>query len=354
MLVSVVVNNYNYAHFLRDCIESVLSQTYHPTEVIVVDDGSTDGSREIISSYSANGRIKAVLKENGGQASAFNAGFRAARGELVIFLDSDDVLLPSAVEQVVSEWESSLAKIQWRLQLVDANLRPMDKVYPASWQTMPSGNVRNFLLRWGYYPSPPTSGNAFPRWVLERILPMPEEPWRIAADSYLVIQAGLLGPIKSLDRVLGFYRVHRNNQWYSVDLTHERLARNARIDELKRSVVLSASGEKDAYVRYIGMPGYWKIRLALALLAPQVFQEFGFEHKRFMMASCGLKSTFLYPYFPDWVSRIRLAMWFMLTGFLPRPIARYVARFGVAPSIRHRCMNLLRNPFGGLKTNFKF
>src|SRR3954451_20463787 len=95
-LVSIVIDNYNYARFLPEAIESALAQTYPDTEVIVVDDGSTDDSREIIASYGS--RVRPVLKTNGGQASAFNAGFAASRGDVVLFLDSDDTLFPEAVE----------------------------------------------------------------------------------------------------------------------------------------------------------------------------------------------------------------------------------------------------------------
>ncbi len=80
-LASILINNYNYGRFLHEAIDSALSQTYPHTEVIVVDDGSTDNSREIIASY--EDQIIPVLKENGGQASALNAGFAASRGEIV-------------------------------------------------------------------------------------------------------------------------------------------------------------------------------------------------------------------------------------------------------------------------------
>src|SRR2546428_10583836 len=95
-LASIIINNYNYRRFLREAVDSALNQTYRNTEVIVVDDGSTDGSPEIIASY--GDRIIPVLKQNGGQNSALNAGFSSSRGDVILFLDSDDVLLPTAVE----------------------------------------------------------------------------------------------------------------------------------------------------------------------------------------------------------------------------------------------------------------
>jgi len=71
LCVSVIINNYNYGEFLPDAIESAIAQTHAPVEIIAVDDGSTDASREILSSYER--RVTARLKANGGQASAFNA-----------------------------------------------------------------------------------------------------------------------------------------------------------------------------------------------------------------------------------------------------------------------------------------
>src|ERR687892_2224498 len=80
--ISIVVVSHNYERFLAKAVESALAQTHHLTEVIVVDDGSTDDSRAVIGRY--RDRVVTVLKENGGQASAFNAGFKHASGSAVI------------------------------------------------------------------------------------------------------------------------------------------------------------------------------------------------------------------------------------------------------------------------------
>src|SRR6266700_1460758 len=98
-LASIIIDNYNYGRFLEQAIESALNQNYLRTEVIVVDDGSTDNSREVIARY--GNRILPLVKDNGGQASAFNAGFRRSHGEVVLFLDADDALFPTAAAGAV-------------------------------------------------------------------------------------------------------------------------------------------------------------------------------------------------------------------------------------------------------------
>src|SRR5258708_5352000 len=100
--VSIIVNNYNYGRFLPQAIQSALGQTYGNKEVIVVDDGSTDESRAVVESYGT--RIRAIFKNNGGQGSAYNAGFAASSGDLIHFLDADDFLMPTAIQEAVGLW----------------------------------------------------------------------------------------------------------------------------------------------------------------------------------------------------------------------------------------------------------
>src|SRR5256885_15520885 len=97
---SIVIDNFNYARFLPAAIDSALAQTLPDTEVVVVDDGSTDDSLDVIACYAD--RVRPVLKDNGGQTSAFNAGLLAAHGSVVCFLDADDLLEPRAMEAAVA------------------------------------------------------------------------------------------------------------------------------------------------------------------------------------------------------------------------------------------------------------
>src|SRR3546814_148739 len=93
--VSIVIANYNYARFLRRCIDSALGQDHPQVEVVVVDDASSDESAAVIRSYGSR-VVPCLKKSNGGHAAAFNAGFAASRGEVVFFLDADDYLYPDA------------------------------------------------------------------------------------------------------------------------------------------------------------------------------------------------------------------------------------------------------------------
>ena len=209
-LVSIIIDNYNYAQFLREAVDSALCQSYPNTEVIVVDDGSTDDSRDIIASY--GDRVVPVVKANGGQGSAFNAGFAVSRGHIILFLDADDFLHPHAVSQVVQAYKASFVKVQFKLRVCDRYSKPLPYTDPRDDKEMAQGDVSAELLSRGTYTTPPTSGNAFSRWYLEKILPMPEEPYRQGADGgYLNLLAPLYGEICSVDQELGMYRHHGGN-----------------------------------------------------------------------------------------------------------------------------------------------
>lgn len=225
-LVSIIIDNYNYGRFLGKAIQSALGQTYHPVEVIVVDDGSTDESRAVLAGYA--GQLTAVLKDNGGQASAFNAGFARSRGEVVIFLDADDSLCPEVAAEVVAVFQADpeVVKVQYRLKVVDADGHATGQVQPPWHRRMASGDLRRHLAR---FPDDivwqPTSGNAFAARVLRAVLPMPEANYRICADYFLANLPALFGKVAALDTVGGCYRVHGANQHYTTALDLDQTRR---------------------------------------------------------------------------------------------------------------------------------
>ncbi|HEX9930540.1 MAG TPA: glycosyltransferase family A protein [Pyrinomonadaceae bacterium] len=98
--VSVIIPNYNYGRFLSEAIDSVLAQTYSNVEIVVVDDGSSDNSLEILAEYEKKG-IKVVRQKNSGVGAARNTGVKNSSGDLIAFLDADDVWLPRKIEKQV-------------------------------------------------------------------------------------------------------------------------------------------------------------------------------------------------------------------------------------------------------------
>ncbi len=204
---SIIINNFNYGSFVRKAIESALAQT-HTAQIIVVDDGSTDNSREIIASY--DNRIETVFKKNGGHASAFNAGFLKANGDIVMFLDSDDMMEPVAVETLFDLWRPDTAVAHYPMTTIDKDGNPKGSI-PAPQSRLADGDVRSELLLTGYFPSTVTSGMAFARTVLDRIMPVPEEEYFQGADGYLLRAAAFFGPFQYVDKRLARYRIHDRN-----------------------------------------------------------------------------------------------------------------------------------------------
>jgi glycosyltransferase involved in cell wall biosynthesis len=210
--VSIIVNNHNYASFLAEAIASALAQRDENVEVVVVDDGSTDCSREIIAGFGR--RVRAVLQEHLGQKAAFNAGFLAASGDVVIFLDADDELAPHAASAVASAFAMNpdAGRVIFRLQAIDGAGRPTGALVPPSRLTLPDGDVRPEALCFpDDLPWPPTSGNAFARWTLARILPLPLDDSLVDADFPLHALTPLLAPVVALDCICGAYRLHADN-----------------------------------------------------------------------------------------------------------------------------------------------
>ena len=112
MLVSIIVPVYNVAPYLREALDSIVNQTYKELEILIIDDGSTDGSSAICEEYaSSDPRIKLIHQSNKGLSGARNTGLEHATGDLVAFIDSDDSVSPVFIESLVNAMTSSSAAI---------------------------------------------------------------------------------------------------------------------------------------------------------------------------------------------------------------------------------------------------
>jgi glycosyltransferase involved in cell wall biosynthesis len=232
--VDVIVNNHNYGRFLGAAVESALAQTYDHVSVIVVDDGSTDESRVVMASF-AN-RIVQVLKDQGGQASAFEAGLERSRGDIVLFLDADDVLVPHAAERIAAAFreQPGLARVHFRLAVADETGKPTGELKPAPHIRLPSGDLRAAELRFPFdLARPATSGNAFARSALQAIRPIRDCGDGVGADWYVVHLCTLLGPVAAIDEPLALYRLHGAN-------LHEGAQESLDLDRVRATIGYTA------------------------------------------------------------------------------------------------------------------
>ena len=101
-LVSVVVTCYNYGKYLKNCLESVLNQTYKNIEILIVDDGSTDNTAELMKNFIGTANIKYIYQNNAGQSRAKNVGIKNANGDFIAFLDADDLWCAEKIKKQIS------------------------------------------------------------------------------------------------------------------------------------------------------------------------------------------------------------------------------------------------------------
>ncbi len=214
MRVSVLIAAYNYARFLPDVLGSVLGQTYEgEMECIVVDDGSTDNTMDVLNRY--EDAITAVRQQNLGQAAAFNTAYRISKGDILCFLDADDVWYPYKVERVVQEFRShpDTGLVHHALRVVDQRGEEVAGFFDEGARA--HGDVRALMrrkvLRWMFAP---TSGLCLRRSVASIVFPL-RTGLRISADELVAPVAALLAPVRYIPEVLGLYRLHGHNTWAS-------------------------------------------------------------------------------------------------------------------------------------------
>ena len=206
--LSIIIANYNYEQYVASAIQSALDLRWEDVEVIVVDDGSTDGSRAVIDGFAD--RVKILLTENASQRVAANRGYAMSTGDVVLFLDSDDVLPPDLPERLAQVWTPAVSKVQFQMQRMDQTGTRMGTPFPAYCPPPKPADIRRWMKRTTAYPTPPGSGNAYARWFLDLIFPIEEEAGD-ASDSACLAAAPFFGDVLSLPGVVVGYRQHGAN-----------------------------------------------------------------------------------------------------------------------------------------------
>lgn len=206
--LAVIIPSYNYAEFVGLAIDSALAIDWPNKQVIVVDDGSTDASREVIARYSE--QITTVLQANAGQREAYNAGMRLAQADVVIFLDSDDMLDPQVMREVAALWRPGVSKVQFRMRTVDAAGRWLGNIIPQYHGIPTAQEIRTWATTTTAYPTPPGSGNAYASTFLQAIFPLTDAS-NLPGDAPCLAAAPILGDVATLPKVLASYRIHGRN-----------------------------------------------------------------------------------------------------------------------------------------------
>ncbi|WP_171212895.1 glycosyltransferase [Ruegeria sp. HKCCA5426] len=213
-LISVVLSVYNGEEYLEDAIDSVLAQTDPDFELIIVDDGSHDGSSAMIEAAAdRDPRVRPFIRSfNSGQGAGFNLGISVARGDLVCFMDADDFWFPEKLARMRGAYANAaddVAFLQHNLEVFRGGRLTGEAFRPA----LLSGDILNFARQFGHRipgPNVPTAGLAFPARVLRAIFPIPGS-FRLCADGFLTRAAASLGRCLSIDENLGAYRIHETN-----------------------------------------------------------------------------------------------------------------------------------------------
>lgn len=208
-LVSIIIPTYNRSRFLQETIESVLRQTYPNVEVIVVDDGSTDDTPEAMARY--EGRVDYIRQPNRGVAAARNAGFHAAKGEYLCFLDDDDLFLPLKIERQmhILDRQPHVGLAHCRYYRADGQGNLLDK--PG---LLPEGDVLRELVRWNFVWM---GAPLIRRECLERVGLFDEQVSSVTADWDMWLRIAMAGyPFDCAQEPLGVYRIHTSSMMSDV------------------------------------------------------------------------------------------------------------------------------------------
>jgi glycosyltransferase involved in cell wall biosynthesis len=198
-LVSIVTSSYNQGRFLEETIRSVLEQDYEPLEYIVIDDGSTDDSVEIIRRYADRlGWWRA--QENQGQVKTLNTAFARARGDILNFVNSDDTVLPGAVSRVAGVFERnpSLVAVYGDVFLTNERSERVEYGPAGDWDLAR-------MARTVYTPHQPSTFWSRRAW--EAAGPFNERSWALF-DVEFNLRTALLGPVEHVEEPLATFRLH--------------------------------------------------------------------------------------------------------------------------------------------------
>jgi len=204
-LVSIVIPAYNYADYLDEAMESVLNQDYPHIELIMLDDGSTDNTREVLEKYT--GRFYWETQENMGEANTLNKGWRMSRGEILSRLSADDVMLQGAVstsvKHLLANPDAVLTYCDY--DLIDSSSRKVRRV------NAPEFDYREMVAK---FICPPGPGAFFLADAFRAAGPW-DSSLKLSPDYECWLRLGLQGKFLRIPEVLAAFRVHDESQSFA-------------------------------------------------------------------------------------------------------------------------------------------
>jgi glycosyltransferase involved in cell wall biosynthesis len=279
--VTALLDTYNHERYIEQAIVSAIEQDFPSSdvEILVVDDGSTDRTPEIVRKFEP--KVRLLRKENGGQASAINFGTAQANGQIVAFLDGDDLWSPNKLSSVVKEFGKNPQTV-----MVYHKFRFWDDREDTSWDgwfTGVTGDILSDRRKLLAYSPPPTSSLAFRREILKRLMPVPVQ-CSFMHDAYLIATAICLGPVGAVPQCLTTNRVHGQNLWFTkkeqpnAEVLRGRIEVRAAAIESVRNWIMT-NGSRPAQSEISGLLSAW-----------QLMQE----EDKFQLRSPGRPRYFLY------------------------------------------------------------
>ena len=208
MKLSVIIANHNCRDFVGGAIQSALAVDWPDKEVIVVDDASTDDSRTIIEEFGT--RVAAYYRPKSHQFGAHMFGFEQSVGEVIIFLDADDLLEPQVMQEIAKVWHPGVSKVQYRMNLIDATGAQLGTAIPQFPPRDDPEKLRRAYLRTMAYTTPPGSGNLYSRNLVRKAFSM-GSPTVVWSDDVLLTLAPLMGDVLTIRKPLVRYRIHAAN-----------------------------------------------------------------------------------------------------------------------------------------------
>jgi hypothetical protein len=347
MRLSVIIANHNYRDFVGAAITSGLAVNWADKEVIVVDDASTDDSKSVIEGFT--GRVTAYFRPKSNQLGAHMFGFEQSTGDVIIFLDADDLLEPEVMQEVTKVWRPGVSKVQYRMNLIGADGAQLGTGFPQFPPTNHPEKLRRVYLRTMAYTTPPGTGNAYSRDFVRNALSKAPSTMP-ASDTVLLTLAPILGDVLTIDKPLARYRVHAANYAAMQSLDAAKFRRRLQEDVETARLFATASRRANLAVPPDPLrrcPSHLQYRLASYLVEPTAHPFPGDTASsllcRLLFSGIGYTQLRLR-------DRAILLAWGIACGLGPRKYRRSLVLWRFAPTSRPAVIRTLLGALSSLRS----